>query len=288
MQAGRFAKNIVVANPGRISAKAAAFAKTWVAPAIKACFRPTIEGIENLPKDRPFLLVTNHSAGVGIAEILSLAVLWLEKFGTDRPLAGFALPLGFVVWPLSAIHREIGTIPSSYPAAYDTLAKGVPLLVFPGGDHESLKPIWQVDRVDFANRVGFLRIAREAGVPIVPMGIRNGAWTAPILWRSEVMSWLLVVPRLLGVKRWGVSLLGAIGVVVIASLDSVPWPWRAVAAWAWMGSPFTFLPIFPATLRYRVGEPLECAELFDSSASDANLRAALARVQAAVQRLVDR
>jgi 1-acyl-sn-glycerol-3-phosphate acyltransferase len=199
MQTGKFARDVVVESPGVVSERAAAIAKRLVAPIVRACFRPTLEGSDNLPRDTPYLLVANHSAGVGLAELASLATLWLQHFGTSRPLAGFALPIGFALWPISALHRAIGSVPSTYAAAHHALSKGVPILVFPGGDHESLKPIWHVHRVDFCGRVGFLRIARDAGVPIVPLGIRNGAWTAPILLRSKLLATLLVTPRLMGV-----------------------------------------------------------------------------------------
>lgn len=286
MQAGRFARNIVVERPGEISDRAARFARRFLTPLVRACFRPTITGVENLPTDRPYLLVTNHSAGVGLAEILCFASLWLSDFGTTRKMAGFALPLGFVLWPFSAAHREIGSVPSSYAAAHDALAKGSPLLVFPGGDHESLKPIWQVHQVDFCERVGFLRIAQEANVPVVPMGITNGAFTAPILFRSKLLPWVLVVPRLMGVKRWGVSLLAAVGAGFIWMWLPTSPPLRLLAIWLWLGSPFTFLPIFPATLHFRVGVPIEPHELFGTREAPRTLRSALHVVQSAVQVLV--
>lgn len=291
MQAGKFARNIVVENPGQISEWGARFVSRFVGPIVRACFRPTIEGLENLPTDRPYLLVANHSAGVGLAELASFATLWLDHVGTKQRIAGFALPLGFVVWPFSVMHRELGTVPSSYAAAHDALAKGSPLLVFPGGDHESLKPVWQVHNVDFCGRVGFVRIARDANVPIVPIGIRNGAYTAPIVLRSKLLAWLLVVPRLMGVKRWGISLLGLLGCLAIGLLLPASWPIRAALCWLWLGSPLTFLPIFPATLRFRVGEPIEPSELFgsdDQTDDAAKLRTALHRVERAVTNLVQR
>jgi 1-acyl-sn-glycerol-3-phosphate acyltransferase len=288
MQAGAFAQHVVVAHPGRISRGAEAVIRGLVAPLVRLCFRPTLEGVEHLPTDRPYLLVANHSAGVGAAEIACIATLWMQHFGTSRPLAGFALPLGFVVWPLSAVHRAIGTVPSTYAAARAALAQGVPLLVFPGGDHESLKPIWQNHRVDFAGRVGFLRIALESGVPIVPLGVRNGAWTAPILLRSRWLSTLLVLPRLMGVKRWGLSLLG----VLVATLLALTLPLgplgTGLALWLWLGSPFIFLPVVPATLRLRIGPPLTLEELFSDGPGEEALPAARARVEQALEALIRR
>ncbi len=274
-----------VEGPGRVRRGAAAVIRWLVSPLVRLCFRPTLEGTEHLPTDTPYLLVANHSAGVGAAEIASIASLWLQRFGTTRPLAGFALPLGFAVWPISAIHRSIGTIPSTYPAAYDALAQGVPILVFPGGDHESLKPVWQNHRVDFDGRVGFLRIARDAGVPVVPLGIRNGALTAPILLRSRWLATVLLLPRLMGQKRWGLSLLGvSVAALLAIALPFGPIP-TALAIWLWLGSPFVFLPILPATLRLRIGAPMAPAELFPAAGEDA-LDTAREQVERTIEALV--
>ena len=288
MQQERWAKGVEIAQPGRVSPRLVALIRRWLLPAVRLLWRPTLTGTENLPVNGPFLLVANHSAGIGAAEIHCFLALYLAQVGPDRPLAGFALPLGFRVWPLSALHRELGTIPSSYAAAEATLARGVPILFFPGGDHESLAPVWLANRVDFAGRLGFLHIARAAGVPIVPLGIRGGSLTAPILLRAKWLANLLVLPRfVLGVKRWGVSLLGLLVAILLGAFLPVTWPLRAALIWLWLGSPLIFLPWVPWTVRMRIGPPLAAADLFGEGA-DTELPRALARVEAAVQAQVAR
>ena len=271
--------NVDVANPGRITPRFAKAIALVLLPCVRLLWRPTLTGTEHLPPG-PFLLVANHSAGVGFAEIHSFVALYLHQVGADRPLAGFALPIGFAVWPLSAVHRELGSIPSSYQAAEATLAKGVPILVFPGGDLESLQPIWQRNHVDFGGRVGFLKIARAAHVPIVPLGIRGGAMTAPLLLRGKWLANVLVQPRLMGVKRWAISALGLLGALALLAFLPWSWPMRALAVWLWLGSPLTFLPWIPWTLRLRIGPPLTPEALFGEGAA---LGDVLQRVQAAVQ-----
>ncbi|MDB4928006.1 MAG: phospholipid/glycerol acyltransferase [Myxococcaceae bacterium] len=263
--------------------------RRYLAPVVDACHRPTLEGVEHLPPAGPFLLVANHSAGLGVAEIMAILVLYLRHVGEARPLAAFTHPIGYRVFPLSLALRHLGAVPSTYAAAAAALSAGVPLLVFPGGDHETLRPIWQHDRVDFGGRVGFLRIAREAGVPVVPLGIRGGHLTAPILFRSRALATLLVAPRLIGQKRWGVSLLGLLVGAAILAAGPASWWLRGALVGLFLGSPLSFLPWIPWTLRLRIGPPLAPAELFPArEGTDDELRRALVRVQAAVQSLVDR
>jgi hypothetical protein len=122
------------------------------------------------------------------------------------------------------------------------------------------------------------------------MGIRGSHFTAPILLRSRLLANALVLPRLVGVKRWGLSVLGLFGAAAIASLTPLPWPAKIVLIWLWLGTPLVFLPWIPWTIRMRIGAPLEASSLSgpgDTTPSEDGLRAALHRVERAVQTLVD-
>ncbi|MCG3172745.1 MAG: hypothetical protein GMKNLPBB_00900 [Myxococcota bacterium] len=273
-----------VTAPGIVHPAVVRISKWFLLPLMRLMHRPSIRGWENLP-DGPFLLVANHSAGLALSELHSFAALYLEKYGASRPLAGFAHPVGFTVFPISLGHKLLGSIPSTYEAAEEALCAGVPLLVFPGGDHETLRPVWQARRVDFGGRKGFLKIARKMRAPIVPMGIAGSHITAPILWRSKgFLPRILVLPWLLGMKRWAVT---ALGIVVPGLILAAPVNWwiKPLAIWAWLASPFIFLPVIPATIRMAIGEPIPPDQLFDGG--EGELDRALDQVQSAVQSLVD-
>ena len=272
-------------EPGKPDENLLRFVRRWLAPVVRLMHRPKLDGLDNLPERGPFMLVANHSGGMGASEIASFAILYLEKMGVDRPLAGMAHPFGFSIWPISSIIRGLGSIPSTYEAVRETLAKGVPVLLFPGGDYESTRPIWQAKKVMFAGRKGFLKLARDARVPIIPMGIRGSHYSAPILWRSErLLAWLLILPRVLGVKRYPLTLLGMAGAVAIGCLSStLSWPVTALLIWLWLASPFPFVPIIPATVRIRIGRPIPPEDLF---AGGADLSEPYKRVEAAVQDIV--
>lgn len=272
-------------HPGQFAPFFVRLVHAWVWPFLNLCFRPTLAGMENLPAKGPYLLTANHSAGAGIAEIICFVALYLRNVGPEKPLAIFALPQGFHVFPISWFWKSVGAIPSTYEAARKALAAGVPILMFPGGDHETLRPIYAADQVDFGGRTGFLKIAREAGVPIVPMGIRGSHYTCPIFLRARWLAWLLVTPRLMGIKRWGISLPGIAGSLAILFCTFVPLEYRLLLTWVWLGSPLVFLPCIPWTIRMRIGQPIESSELF--SEEDApTLARPLNRVERAIEALV--
>jgi 1-acyl-sn-glycerol-3-phosphate acyltransferase len=282
--AGTFATGIEIDSPGRFSPGLVGLARRVLRPLNRVLFRARLEGLEKLPEQGPFLLVANHSAGAGLAEIGCFYAEYLARTRGERPLAGFALPLGFRLAPMARLLRAGGAIPSTFEAAEATLKDGVPILIFPGGDHETLRPIWQAHKVDFGGRTGFLRIAREHGVPIVPMGIRGSHFTAPMLWRSERLAHWLILPRLFGLKRWGISVLSVIGVIAIVALVPLPLLARLALAWFWLASPLVFLPWMPWRIRIRIGDPIPPEALFtDSEAEQSDFRATLRQVETAVQ-----
>jgi 1-acyl-sn-glycerol-3-phosphate acyltransferase len=255
------------------------FVQRWLpwARFAAGCCRARIEGLERLPTERPFLLVANHSGVFGLAELVCLAALWFGRFGVSRPLAAVAHHLGFRLPGLRHLHRLLGSVPSIAPAMRAALASGVPLLIFPGGDHEAFRPIWQANRVDFGGRTGFARLALEAGVPIYPLAIVGSAWTAPVVWRS---TWLLprlwLLPHLAGVKRWPLTLAGLLGAIALVAW--LPGPWSALAAVFWLASPLSMAPWLPVRLRFVVGEAVHTGDDPVVTARD---------VEATLQRMVD-
>ncbi len=271
-------------NPGRINPKLASMFTRWVGPWIRLAHRPTIEGIENLPSEGPFLLVCNHSGGAAISELLCLALLSLERF-PQVPIAAMAHPLSFHLWPLKPLMAALGAIPSSYEAGHSALLSGVGVLVFPGGDYEATRPLWQADRVDFNNRKGFLKVAQRANCPIIPMGIQGSHASVPILWRSNfVLPWLLILPKLFGLKRYPLTLLGLLGVVLvlIAAPGWLGWAPALITAWLWLASPGPLIPIIPTSIRIRIGGPLSPEELFESQDLVGAYEQVVSRVQALV------
>lgn len=283
----RWEKHAAVVNPGVASPFAVRLLTRVALPIVRLVHRATLEGTDLLPATGPFLLVANHPSSIGASELGAFAALYAKRFGRSRPLAGFAMAASFGWWPLSWVFPHIGAIPSTYTAARATLAAGVPIVLLPGGDHEGFRPFWEQRHADFGGRLGFLRIAREAWVPIVPMGFQGVC--APMLRRSRLLALLFGWPRLVGVKRYGLSVLAVVGASLILSLVPLAWPWRVLLAWAFAASPLALLPWIPARIRIRVGAPMAPETLFgprDDSASDDALRRALSLVEDAVTRLI--
>lgn len=281
-----WASKVNIEEPGRLNPTLLRWLLRLIGPVVRIMYRPKFVGEHHLPADRPFLLIANHSAGVAAAEICSFVYCYVQTFGTERKLSALAHPFGFVYGPIRTLLIGLGAVPSTYAYAQKVLASGAGLLVFPGGDYEASRPIWHYNRVDFNRRRGFLRIAREANVAIVPLGISGSHFTAPILWRSNfLLPKLLILPALLGIKRFPLTLLGLIGMILIIyfGLDTFGW-WTLGLVWLWFMSLVPFLPFVPSTIRFRFGEAISPEELFTDD--DPELNQAYDTVIARIQELV--
>ncbi len=92
---------------------------------------------------------------------------------------------------------------------------------------------------------------------------------------------------MLGIKRMPVTLLNvAVGVAAAEWAWGIWGPvWAALLGWgALYLAPLWWVPLVPATIRMRVGEPIEPDELFSSG--DEELDGAYAKVEGRVQELV--
>src|SRR2546421_515634 len=79
-------------------------------------------------------------------------------------------------------------------------------LVFPGGDYEVHRPTWDSARVDFGGRKGYIRLALEKDVPIVPVVSLGGQETALFLSRGERLARLFRLDKLLRLKVLPISI----------------------------------------------------------------------------------
>ncbi len=75
-----------------------------------------------------------------------------------------------------------------------------PCSCYPGGDHETFRPSWESDEVDFAGRKGFIKLALKHNVQIVPVVAIGGQETALFLGQGGRSARALRLNRLVRLK----------------------------------------------------------------------------------------
>jgi 1-acyl-sn-glycerol-3-phosphate acyltransferase len=169
--------------------------------------------LDNIP-DGPSLLVGNHSGGLYIADTVVLAYAFYEHFGPHRRFHQLAHDLA-ARSPLLGLLRRYGVLAASHENGRRALRAGAPLLVYPGGDYETFRPSWQQDEIQFGGRSGFIRLAQEEGVPIVPVVGIGGQETALFLTRGQRVARALRLDKALRLKVLPVSVGPPFGVNVL-------------------------------------------------------------------------
>src|SRR5215208_1391298 len=187
-------------------------------------FRADVEGLDEIPDDEPVLLVGNHSGGTLIADTFVFAQRLYDHFGPDREFHQLAHDLVFQVPGVRASLSRFGTVPANPENMSRALDRDAALLVYPGGDHETYRPSWEQDRIDFAGRTGFAKLALELGVPIVPVVAIGGQETALFLGQGQRISRLLGLDRALRLKVFPVQVAPPLGVTLLDLPLRVPLP----------------------------------------------------------------
>jgi 1-acyl-sn-glycerol-3-phosphate acyltransferase len=98
------------------------------------------------------------------------------------------------------------------------------VLVYPGGDMETFRPSWESDQIDFAGRQGFIKLALQANVPIVPVVAIGGQETGLFLTRGEEAAKATRFDKLTRIKVLPVALGPPFGISVMDLPFRLPLP----------------------------------------------------------------
>ena len=221
---------------------------TWLF--VTAWFRPDIRGLSNIPGEGPVLIVGNHTGGASSPEVHISQLAISTYFGVER--AHYQLAHRMVLnSPVGWLLRRFGTIEADPDNAAKALDAGAIVTVFPGGDHEVYRPSWESARIDMGGRQGFIRLALEKDVPIVPMVTLGGQETALFLSRGEGLARLLRLDTSMRLKSLPVMLSLPFG-LQIGPLPHVPLPAKVS---------MRFLE--PIDVRERFGEDPDVDEVYE-------------------------
>jgi len=152
---------------------------TIVPPVAKAIWRPTVEGLDNLPAEGPVIVASNHlsfadSLVIPIVAPRKVTFLAKEQYFTGTGVKG-AISRGWF--------RGIGMIPvdrddsrsalASLDIALDVLGQGGAFGIYPEGTRSR-------DGRLYRGRTGVAHLALTSGAPVVPVGIAGTQNLQPV------------------------------------------------------------------------------------------------------------
>ena len=181
-------------------------------------WRVDVTGIEELPTDRPILLVANRSGilpydGLMISHVLAES---MSERGRPRFLvADWLITLPFVQPYLA----RLGGVRACRENADRLLRTGRSVVAFPEGLKGAGKVFRQRYRLQRFGRGGVVRVAIEVGVPMVPVAVIGAEEAHPVLFKMETfarsigLSFIPVTPTF--------PLLGPVGLLPLPSKWSI-------------------------------------------------------------------
>lgn len=234
-------------------------------------FHVQTEGWEQIPAGQ-VMLVGSHNGGLGAPDMFMMVYDWVRRFGTERVVYGLMHPKVWQASPPAAwLAERAGAIAAHPKTTLAALDRKASVLVYPGGAQDIFRPFYQRDQIQLGDRKGFVKIALQRHLPIVPM-VSWGAHDTllvladiyPLVERLHKlgMPWLLgidpeVFPIYLGLP-WGIA---------FGPLPNIPWP-RPIATR--VGEPIYFERYGAAAARDRAYVDICYAQVYQHMQQDLN------------------
>lgn len=150
-----------------------------VAPLAKAIWRPTVEGLENVPPTGPVLIASNHlsfidSVVIPIVAPRKVVFLAKEEYFTGTGVKGALTKAWFTGVGMVPVNRgDTKAAIDSLEIALAVLRKGEAFGIYPEGTRSR-------DGLLYRGRTGVAHLALTAGVPVVPVGLQGTENLQPV------------------------------------------------------------------------------------------------------------
>jgi 1-acyl-sn-glycerol-3-phosphate acyltransferase len=117
----------------------------------------------------------------------------------------------------------MGVLPAAPDSMTAALAAGRDVALWPGGEVDSLRPWTQRDQAVLAGRTGFIKLAINSGVPIVPIATVGGPDSMPVLFSGRRLAKALQLDKIARLKVFPFAVSAPWGIAP-AALPEIPLP----------------------------------------------------------------
>lgn len=185
-------------------------------------FRMEIDGWDEIP-EAPVLVVGVHTGAPFVWDAWTVGAQWWRHFGEKRTLHGTAHDALMAFPIIGKVFRSMGVLPAAPDSMATALAEGRDVIVWPGGEVDSLRPWTERDVATLGGRTGFVKMAIRMGVPIVPVATVGGADAMPVLVRGDTLARVLRLDRIARLKVFPIAL-SLPWIIAPAALPQIPLP----------------------------------------------------------------
>ena len=148
-------------------------------------FDSEVRGTEHFPDSGPALLVGNHSGPNCDPDTPALMAAWYRKNGVDNPLVVLSFDVIFGVPRAGDFFRRLAQVPANPRNGAAALERGAAVLVYPGGLEDIARTWSERNRIVLADHKGFIKLALQQGVPVIPVVSHGGHESSIVLSRGR-------------------------------------------------------------------------------------------------------
>lgn len=204
-------------------------------------FRVKTDGWHHIPSPGKMLIVGSHNGGLAAPDMFMGMYDWFRRFGTERLTYGLMQPTVWKVFPEIVVRQavECGALKAHPKMAIAALRRDAAVLVYPGGAEDVFRPHSMRDKIYFADRKGFIKLALREEAPIIPY-ISYGA-------HDTLFVLAQCYEQVKQLHEWGMPWLLGVDPVVFPIYLGMPWGLAI--------GPLPNLPL-PVQIHTRVCEPI--------------------------------
>ena len=144
-------------------------------------FRVQTDGWEHIPQTGKVLLIGSHNGGLAAPDTVMMTYDWFRKFGTERLAYALMEPKIWEFFPgLARLATQVGTIRPHPDLVRSAIRRDAAVLIYPGGAKDVFRPHSLRNKIHFHGHKGFVKLALQEEVPIIPF-ISHGAHSTLIV-----------------------------------------------------------------------------------------------------------
>jgi 1-acyl-sn-glycerol-3-phosphate acyltransferase len=254
-------------DPSDLGGRDPAFIERYAWPVARwlseTYFRTSFDGLAHVP-DPPFITVGVHSGAPLLPDVWPVLSKCWDLFGVESPSYGLLHDVAFRIPVIGNLLIKVGGLRATPENAAKVLDAGGAVLVYPGGDAETMRPFRSRDTVDFRGRTGVVSLALAHGAPLLPIVNVGGHEVYAVLTEGRGLA------RRTGLKR-------ATRISALPVVAGLPWG-------LWVGGMLPYLPL-PARIEYLIGEPVGYPRAPELADDPVLLRDEARRLQDRMQRM---
>jgi 1-acyl-sn-glycerol-3-phosphate acyltransferase len=168
-------------------------ARPWLDALSNRWWRVEVDGVEQVPRGRPCLLVANHSGLLPWDGIMICHALARQRIAPETPrflIEDWLLQLPFA----QSVLTRLGGVRACRENAVRLLRTQRSVVAFPEGAKGATKVFRQRYRVQRFGRGGVVRTAIAARVPLVPVAVVGAEEAHPVLFKLEAAARAVGLP----------------------------------------------------------------------------------------------